>query len=136
MNEKRNLWWLQLEFSPDTLIIQQLRPSILPVRPGLNIFFSRLEDQINKNLIGGICWKWRWIRVNAPKSVSSKSMCIKRTKIWKLHRQSASSLHQNNQSTQARKTTRRSAYLWKTYWNSPTNCFWRLKYSLQKNEKI
>lgn len=60
----------------------------IPVRPNLDVVFWGFKNQINKGFTQSTCWKrWRII-INGPEPISSKSVWVKRTKIWKLQRES------------------------------------------------
>jgi len=56
-----------------------------PVRPNLEIFFRRLQDEISKSFYSSVYWeRWR-IVINRPETVPCKSMFLKISMCSKLH---------------------------------------------------
>ena len=57
-----------------------------PMRPDLQILFSRFEDQVHISCIGGWHWKWWRIIINTPCPIPCKSMLLQIPKVGKLHK--------------------------------------------------
>lgn len=103
----------------------------MPVRPNFQVLLRRFQYQVNKSPRRSSCWKWRGVFVNAPKPVSGKSMRLKRATICELQRKQPI-FYQNEQPLENQWRCFKIKYLWETYRNTPTNCFWRLKNGLQR----